>query len=107
MTPKARSMARWREKGYAVADVEQVVPKTWIKRDAFGFGDLLCCGPDAWLLQVTDGSNHAKRREKILANENLPHVLRSGIRVAVESWRKGGPRGKRKVWQHRFEEVRL
>jgi len=58
--------------------------------------------PDIVLLQVTSHSNHATRREKILASGEAYLCKLAGIRILVESWKKVGNR-----WQRRYEELMI
>jgi len=108
MTPQQRSRNWLKKAGYRVATVEQDVriparngkPASMFKRDLFGLGDLLaiCFGGIA-MIQVTSGSNHATRREKALANDNLEAWLRAGGEFYIHSWRKDA-KGK---WRLRVE----
>src|ERR1700690_4401471 len=81
--------------GWTVAVVEQRIPHTFITRDAFGFGDLLCCSPtrQIMLVQATGGlstSNFHARIAKIKAEPRAAIWLASGGRIQVQSWQ--GPR---------------
>lgn len=81
--------------GWTCARVEQrlPIPNKFITRDAYGFGDLLCCSPTrgVMLVQVTGGtstSNFHARVEKIRANPIHVIWLASGGRIQVHSWEK-------------------
>lgn len=129
MTPTARSMKYLRDHGYIACRVEQRLhmPKSPfpITKDAFGFGDLLVAkvgspsyvdvdvshGPPAIyrepgqiaLVQVTSGSNHNARKEKIAAEPLAAKWKEAGGIIILHSWAKKGPRGKRKKWTLREE----
>jgi len=80
--------------------------------DLFGIIDLVVIGdPEHPILFVQatagDGGNHAARRAKVIASDATPKILIAGIDVAIVSWRKAGPRGKRKVWTPRIEYIKL
>lgn len=77
--------------GWTVAVVESRIPHTFITRDCFGFGDLLCCSPTRgiMLVQVTGGtgkSNFNARVAKIKAEARAAIWLASGGRIQVHSW---------------------
>lgn len=81
------------EQGWTCSVVEQVVPHCFIKRDCFGFADLLCCSPSRgiMLVQVTGGtstSNFHSRVEKVKAEPRHAIWLASGGRIQVHSWEK-------------------
>jgi len=79
-----------RADGYLVDIVEKTIPKTYIKKDLYGFIDLLAIRKDEILgVQVTSDSNFASRRTKIQNHENLVTVLESGIRIEVWGFKKG------------------
>jgi hypothetical protein len=83
--------------------VEKTVPNTFIKKDLFGFLDLVAVKPGHILgVQVTSGANHAKRRTKILSHENFDIVRQSGMDVDIHSWRKSA---KTKKYELRIESL--
>lgn len=96
-TAKAASMAtlsniaiqQLTAQGYLVADVEKVIPHTCIKRDLFGFIDLIAIREDETLaVQVTSKSNMAARVTKITEHDNLAMVRKAGWRIQVWGLRK-------------------
>jgi hypothetical protein len=127
MTPQQRSIKWLRDDGWLVATVESwkrfpdfrkgackcchQTPMVQLRQDLWGFADLLALSPNGshYLVQVTDGSNHAKRMVKIMNDpEAAPHALRAlkfGMKILVMSWALGGPRGERKTYKMRMEEV--
>lgn len=79
--------------GWTCTRVEQRIPGCFITRDAYGFGDLLCCAPSRgiMLVQVTGGtstSNFHARVAKIKAEARAGLWLASGGRIQVHSWEK-------------------
>lgn len=85
-----KALKKLRSDGYLVDIVEKTIPKTHIKKDLFGFLDLLAIRPGQVLgIQVTSWSNISTRVKKILAHENLDIVLQSGIQVEVWAFKKG------------------
>jgi hypothetical protein len=79
--------------GWTVTVVEQRIPHCFITRDAYGFGDLLCCSPTRgiMLVQATGGcvsSNFNARVAKTLAEPRHAIWLASGGRIQIHSWEK-------------------
>ena len=113
MTPTQRTLELLRKEGFTACVVEKWIPMRKIRKDAFGFGDVLAMHPGfegyggLWLLQVTSGDNHAARLTKATALPELKTWIISGGRFAVVSWSKRGARGKRKLWESRWQEVKL
>jgi hypothetical protein len=87
-------------KGWMVATVEQTIPHTFIKRDCFSFGDLLCASPadGIMLVQVTAGTSsanfHAHIR-KITSESKYLVWLDSGGKIQIHTHQKRkGVRGR-------------
>jgi hypothetical protein len=57
------------------------------------------------LVQVTSGSNHNARKDKILAEPLAKLWKAAGGEIHLHSWAKRGPRGKKKVWTLRAEQL--
>ena len=76
--------------GWTVCTVEQTIPHCFIKRDAYGFADLLACSPSRgiMLVQATAGGNGPARLRKIKANANAGIWLGSNGRIQIHDWRK-------------------
>jgi hypothetical protein len=110
MTPSARSRRHLAELGYHVATVEQTIPRCFIKRDCYGWADLLAVHPvkGIALVQVTSGPNLAARIHKAstVAGPLTAWILAGG-KLLAHGWRKAGPRGARKTWQLREVELTL
>lgn len=100
-SPTQRSLAEMRKRGYLADVVEKWIPGARIRRDLYGFIDLLCikegeiCG-----VQTTSDGHVAERIAKIAAHENVGAVRKAGIRLLVHGWRKAGNR-----WQLREVDV--
>jgi len=89
MSPTQRSLKYLRELGYLVEVVERTIPKTFIKKDLFGFADLLAIREnEVMLVQVTSGTNVSARVKKITESEHIDMVRKSGMSVFVHGWRK-------------------
>lgn len=113
VSPTARSLKELRGLGATVAIVEQVIPRTFIKRDFFGFADLIAAFPGALVnevwkygnivaIQVTTGANHAARRKKICAEPRAKDWLTAGGLIELHSWtQKAGK------WVSRKELIEL
>ena len=79
-SPSAISAEYMREKGYVVETVERWIPGANIRKDLWGFADLLCMHEDSYmplvLVQATSSSNVAARVKKINDSPLLPTVLK-------------------------------
>jgi hypothetical protein len=107
MSPSARSIAEAKRRGWLAQNVEQTIPRTFIKRDLFGVVDIVAVSDVVIGIQATGGGNHSKRRAKILAESRMRQWLAAGARLLIWSWEKRGPRGKRKTWTLREQEIAL
>jgi hypothetical protein len=107
MTPTARALAFYRELGFTCQVVERWQPQSKRRIDLYNCIDILCCRPGIGIVgvQACAGSSHAARRTKALAEPKLADWLASGGRFEVISFAKQGPRGKRKLWVARRDEV--
>lgn len=119
--PCQRSLQHLRENGWTVAIVEKWIPPRGkmpfgVRQDVWGFGDLLACRPRKQigpfyydsavaLVQTTAASGHAAHKAKILAIPEFHQWKEAGGLVFLHSWGKKGPRGKRKVWTLREEQL--
>lgn len=76
--------------GWTVSVVEQTIPHCFIKRDCFGFFDLLAIAPSRGILavQATGGGNLSARVKKIRQTPAAAIWLASGGRIQVHDWRK-------------------
>jgi len=88
-SPTARSVAHLESLGYLVEIVEHWIPHTRIRRDLWGFADLLAIRRDDVLaVQVTTRANVAARITKIAESEKIARVREANIRVVVHGWGK-------------------
>jgi hypothetical protein len=121
-TMTKRSLDYLRDQGYEVAVVERwfdfperkngFPTGKMIKQrmDCFGFADLVAVHmdkPGTLYIQTTSRDNQAARRQKILESRSIVPILRSGNRVHVHGWAKGGARGARKLWKVSIFEAKL
>jgi hypothetical protein len=96
-----RTLNYYRDLGCLAGRVDRTNPRTRHTVDLFGIFDLVVVGSPAYptlYVQATTGDHHAARRAKVLASPACLACLEAGNGVAIVSWRKGGPAGKRKVW---------
>ena len=94
-SPTARTLEYLRKTGIKAAVVERYNPWARKRVDVFG-GDILTI--NGKLIQTTSGDNHSARLTKSLENIDVIEWISHANGFEVWSWRKGGPRGKRKVW---------
>ena len=98
--------------GWTVAVVEKTLGGTFIKKDCFGFGDLLAFNSKQFipapggimLVQATTGRNFSSRLKGVLANPAHEGWLKSGGRIQVHCWTQ---RAGHKQRQLRLHEVKL
>ena len=89
MSPTQRSLAHLRKSGYTAEVVEKWIPGANIRRDLFGFGDVLAIrDAEVLLVQSTSGDNVSKRVDKITESPLVGTVRKAGIRIHVHGWRK-------------------
>ncbi len=76
--------------GWTCFTVEQTIPHTFIKRDCFGFGDILAISPSRgiMLVQATGGGNGSARAIKIRQEPRAAIWLACGGRIQVQDWVK-------------------
>ena len=105
--PVQRSLKHLRDEGWTVAIVEKWNQYARRRIDVFGFADLLAMHPHGSiaLVQCCAGSTMGAHRDKMLAIPELEKWKAAGGRVFLMAWAKKGPRGKRKTWTLRFEEL--
>ena len=119
--PVQRSLAHLRKNGWTVCIIEKWLPprgsmKFGVRIGAYGFGDLLACRVDPMtgdgmiaLVQTTgspsSGGWYAQHKAKILGLDEFYKWKDAGGLVLLHGWQKKGPRGKRKVWTLREEQL--
>ncbi|HKM83690.1 MAG TPA: hypothetical protein VJY15_22365, partial [Candidatus Acidoferrum sp.] len=90
------------EQSITIPDPSSPTGKRMFKRDLFGFCDIVAVHPNekgTLYVQVTAGlgSHKIERLAKIEASPACWPILRAGNMIEFQSWRKLGPRG-RKRW---------
>jgi len=87
LSPTARSLAWLRQRGFLAAVTETWVPGANVRRDLFGFGDILAAkaGEPVLLVQTTSAANVAARLRKIQETPAAALWLQVG-RIEVHGW---------------------
>lgn len=89
MTPTQRTLKHLRDAGYLAEVVERWIPGANIRRDLFGFVDVLAIRDGEVLgVQATSRDNVASRVSKIAEHPNVGQVRKAGIRLEVHGWGK-------------------
>ncbi len=89
-SPSALTIQRLRDLGYMADVAERWIPGANIRKDLFGFGDIVAIGHGyVILVQATSIANIAARRTKIEGIEHAAPILRNGVHVEVWGWGKG------------------
>jgi hypothetical protein len=87
LLPETRTIRALQAAGYLAQKVEQQIHGTHIKRDLFGFLDVLAIRGDEILgVQATSLSHVSDRIKKIEDHENLPAVRKANISIQVWGW---------------------
>lgn len=97
-SPTQRSLAEMRKRGYLADVVERWLPRANVRKDLYGFIDVLCivADPSSELfakervigVQATSWSNVSSRVRKIAEHPNVDAVRKAGIRLLVHGWKK-------------------
>lgn len=99
MTPTQRSLKKLRDEGFECDVVEKWIPFARIRKDLFGFADILAYNQYRTIfVQTTTASNASARVKKIRSLPVHAIWLGSNREIHVHSWAKRGGRGKRKTW---------
>lgn len=88
MTPTQRTLKHLRDLGYLAEVVEKWVPGANIRRDLFGFVDVLAIRPGETLAVQCTSTGVAERIRKIAESATIGAVREAGWRVQVFGWRK-------------------
>jgi hypothetical protein len=88
MTPTQRSLQYLREQGYLCEVVEHWNPFARIRKDLWGWCDILAIRKNEVLAVQVTASGVADRIKKIMASETLDKVRDAGIRIEVHGHRK-------------------
>lgn len=108
-SPTARSLELLRARGWTCQVVERRIRRFTLV-DLFGCIDILAVHPREGILgvQACARASAAARLVKAAAQDDLRVFLAApGTRFSVWSWAKQGPRGKRKVWTCREDDLPL
>jgi len=105
-----KSLKLLRQENWVCEVVEKTIPKCFIKKDLFGFIDILAIKEGQVLgVQTTTGSNSADRVKKIQAHENYSIVKKAEIKIIVHGWRKLKEKCKngntKEVWKCKIIEL--
>lgn len=116
-SPTKRSLDECRKRGWLAYVTEKWIPGANIRKDAFGFGDILVMDgkPGSMLIQATVTGSMAKRVTKIReeCGEAARAWLDAGNRIEVWGWakrvhlNKDGSKSKLKRWKLRVVEIHL
>lgn len=98
ISPTQLTLKLLREQGWTVEVVEKWIPGANIRKDLFGFIDLVALKDDQTLgVQATSYSNISARVKKIESAELLSAVRKASWQVWVIGWRKQNNR-----WVHKI-----
>lgn len=90
-SPTARSLEHLRKLGYIADVTERWIPKMNVRKDLFGFIDILAINDTEVLaVQATgeqNSGNVSARVKKIAEHDNYPLVCKH-MRIIVHGWRK-------------------
>jgi len=87
-SPTQRSMRHLLGQGYLVAIVEHWNAHAGIRRDLFGWIDLLAIRDGETLAVQVTASAVAARIGKTIDSESFPAVRKAGWRIVVHGWRR-------------------
>lgn len=88
-SPTQLSLDFMRKKCYICDVVERWIPGANIRKDLFGFIDILCIKEHECVgIQTTSYSHVSERVKKISYHENIGAVRLAGMAIWVHGWRK-------------------
>jgi hypothetical protein len=85
-SPTQRSLEYLREQGYYCEIVEYWNPWARVRKDLFGFVDILAIREGEVLAVQVTASGVSSRIKKIQESETVSAVRKSGIRIHVHGW---------------------
>lgn len=90
MSPTQLTLRKLRAEGYLADVTEKWIPGANIRRDLFGFIDILGINGLGQVLavQATSDSNLASRVNKIADHENIGMVRKAGWTILCHGWKK-------------------
>ena len=102
-SPTQRALTYCRKLGWTAEVVERWNPHARIRKDLFGFVDIVAIDDSGFVrwLQVTSTDHMTNRIAKIEGDEKMRMVagcISVGGYVEVWGWAKRGAKGKRKLW---------
>lgn len=107
-SPTENSLAYLRTSGWDAEVVERWIPGANIRKDLFGFVDIVAVmGNQTLGVQTTSASNVSARVAKIKESEMLPKLREAGWMIHVHGWQKK-PKdlgGKAMVWTLRTVDL--
>lgn len=105
-SPTENSLAYLRENGWTAEVVERWIPGANIRKDLWGFVDIVAIRGEKTLgVQTTSYSNVSARVRKIQESDMLPLVREAGWLIHVHGWAKGKKEGRRILWKHRIVDL--
>jgi len=88
-SPTQRTLKLLREEGYLAEVVERWIPGANIRKDLFGWVDILAIkGAETLAVQCTSYSGVSERLKKIRDSDTLDAVRAAGWSIQVHGWRK-------------------
>ena len=88
-SPTQNTLKRLRKEGYTAEVVEKWIPRANVRKDLFGFIDIVALrGDETLAVQACNYSDVSKRVKKITDSEYLPTVRDAGWRIEVHGWHK-------------------
>jgi hypothetical protein len=88
-SPTQRSLKVLRGRGYLADVTEKWIPGANIRRDLFGFIDVLAIKEGEIVgVQACSATDVARRIDKISNHENVGIVRQCGMKLFVHGWRK-------------------
>lgn len=91
ISPTQLTLRKLREDGYTAEVVERWVPGANVRKDLFGFVDVLALrGEETLAVQATSADNVSARVHKICDAPTLAAVREAGWRIEVWGWGKKG-----------------
>lgn len=101
-SPTQLSLAKLREEGYLVDVVERWIPGANIRKDLYGFIDIIALkGKETLAVQTTSASNMSARCKKIADHENVGAVREAGWTIHVHGWHQDDKR----KWHCKVKDV--
>lgn len=98
MSPTQRTLKKLRDDGYVAEVVEKWIPGANIRRDLFGFIDVLAIKPGEILgVQCTSRGHVRNRCNKIAEAELVGNVREANIKIEVWGWDKKDNRWRVKI----------